>query len=126
MFLIIRRLLHGEYFRELGQCGNLHIILYAEFFRHLIEIIHIFSCQLTVILKAHVALRIVLVVDEQVNLPPLDVFLKKGPDGSFKVIKLLWHLNTQVQISVIHGFHFDRNPIFIGYILAPAETSHAF
>ena len=94
MLLVVRHLLHGKHLRKLGQGRHLHIILNAKLIRHPVKVLHIFSSQRPVVLKAHIAFCVILVVDEQIHFSPLDIFLKECPDGSFKIIELLGHLNT--------------------------------
>ena len=125
-FLIHRLFFHRKDFRAACKCGYPHIIVKPKLFFHLLKACHIFFCQLLVIFQSHLAFCHIFIPDENINLSSLHILLEQVADRGLKEVKLLWHTDIHIQVTVINPLHFYGKFAVCFGDLTPSKACHTF
>ena len=111
--------------RETGKHRYADIVLDPQVRSHLSAVLQVFLCQGAVIFHTALGSGVILIGNIEIDLPALDAGLQQGPDLGLKTVEKPGHPDAEVKVSVVHGFHLDRQFVCLTDCLRPTETCHA-
>ena len=123
-FHIGRFLLQFKNVRKAGQVGDPDVIFDPQLLGHLLQIAQVLRGDPAVVFNRNIGLGQVFQRDKNIHLAALDILLQHLADPGLQLAQLSGHLNADVQITVVDGFHFHRDPVILITDLGPAVTGH--
>ena len=126
LFLVHLTLTRGEDVREPGKHGNADIVLEPQVCCHLSAVLQVFLRQSAVVTHSAQGAGIILIGNVEIDLAAFNIRFQQGPDLRLETVEYTGHPDAEIKVSVIDGFHLNRELVFLADDFRSSETGHAF